>query len=144
MDDFLYALKAELMGNLKPDQIDFQIDLYRNYIIEEMNNGKAIDQVMRKLGDPSKIAELILKSYAEGKDPNEKKSIWDERTPDEINAMIQNPERGIQAKFDPKTGWDVRLGKLKLNSWYGTFIILGIVLVIFVILSTIFPGLRVG
>ena len=70
MDDFLYALKAELMGNLKPDQIDFQIDLYRNYIIEEMNNGKAIDQVMRKLGDPSKIAELILKSYAEGKDPN--------------------------------------------------------------------------
>ncbi len=142
MDDFLYALKAELMGKLKPDQIDYQVNLYRNYIVEEMNSGKSIDQVMRKLGDPTKIAELILNSYAAGEDPSSKKSIWDERTPEEINAMINNPERGIQANFDPKTGWDVRLGKLKLNSWYGTFLILGIVLVIFVILSTIFPGLR--
>lgn len=142
MDDFLYVLKAELMGKLKPEQIDFQIDLYRKYIRDEMDAGKSIDQVMRKLGDPMKIAELILDSYAE-ENAAEKKSIWDERTAEEINAMIQNPERGIQAKFDPNKGWDVRIGKLKLNSWYGTFIILGIVLVIFVILSTIFPGLRV-
>ena len=144
MDDFLYALKAELMGKLEPDQIDYQIGLYRKYIVDEMDQGKAIDQVMRKLGDPTKIAELILKSYAENSTMDKEKSIWDERTPEEINAMINNPEKGIKASFSPETGWDVRLGKLKLNSWYGTFIILGIVLVIFVLLSQIFPGIRLS
>lgn len=144
MDDFLYVLKAELMGKLNPDQIEYQIGLYRKYIMDEMDQGKAIDQVMRKLGDPTKIAEKIIEFYIENKDPNEKKSIWDERSPEEINAMFQNPEKGIKASFSPENGWDIRLGKLKLNSWYGTFIILGIVLVIFIFLSRIFPGLRIS
>ena len=34
-------------------------------------------------------------------------------------------------------GWDVRLGKLKLNTWYGTLIILGAVLGISVLISII-------
>ena len=146
MDDFLYALKYELAGKIPNDQIDYQLDLYRKYINRERNSGKSLDMVLRKLGDPAKIAELIVESY-EQRDREEairKNMTESEALAAEINSKIQNPERGIQAKFIPDKGWDIRLGKLKLNSWYGTLIILGIVLAIFVLLSTIFPGIRMS
>lgn len=145
MDDFLYALKLELEGKLADDQIEYQLGLYRKYIHTEMNKGKSMEMVLRKLGDPALISKLILESYEKREKEAKKKAEWEKKgnmTVEEINAQIQNPERGIRAEFIPDKGWDVRLGKLKLNSWYGTFIILGIVLVIFILLSTIFPGLR--
>ena len=58
-------------------------------------------------------------------------------TAEEINANVQNPEHGFHAEFIENEGWDVRLGKLKLNTWYGTLIILGAVLGISVLISTI-------
>ena len=41
--------------------------------------------------------------------------------------------RGIKATFSEEKGWDVRLGPLKLNKWYGTLIILAAVVIIAVI-----------
>ena len=58
-------------------------------------------------------------------------------TAEEINANVQNPEHGFHAEFIENEGWDVRLGKLKLNTWYGTLIILGAVLGISVLISII-------
>ncbi len=54
---------------------------------------------------------------------------------EEINEQIKNPGRGFHAEFKENEGWDVRLGKLKLNSWYGTLIILGIVLAVSILYS---------
>ena len=145
MDDFLYALKMELEGKLADDQIEYQMGLYRKYMNTEMNKGKSLEMVLRKLGDPSLIAKLILESYEKRAKEESKKAEWERKgnmTVEEINAQIQNPERGIRAEFILDKGWDVRLGKLKLNTCYGTLIILGVVLAIFVLLSTIFPGLR--
>ena len=144
MDDFLYLLKMELGGKISDDQIEYQLDLYRKYINRERNNGKSLEMVLHKLGDPTKIAELIVDSYEkrEREAAIQANKTQSEILADEINAKIKNSDRGIQAKFIPDKGWDVRLGKLKLNSWYGTLIILGVVLAIFVVLSTIFPGLR--
>ncbi len=145
MDDFLYALKLELENKVTEDQMIDQLNLYREYIMKEMNGGKSLEAVLRKLGDPSLIAKLIVESYEKREKQAQRKDNWDmmaTMTAEEINARIQNPERGIRAEFIPDKGWDVRLGKLKLNSWYGTLIILGVVLVIFIALSTIFPGLR--
>ncbi len=56
-------------------------------------------------------------------------------TAEEINEQVYNPERGFHAEFKENEGWDIRLGRLKLNSWYGTLIILGIVLVVFILIS---------
>lgn len=64
------------------------------------------------------------------------------QTEAEINERIQNPEHGFHAEFKENEGWDIRLGKLKLNTWYGTLIILGVVLGVFVLLSILFPGIR--
>lgn len=143
MDDFLYFLKMELDGKLSEEQIEYQLGLYRNYIIEEMGKNKTEEQVLRKLGDPVLISKLIVESY-EKREKEERKKKSRPQTADEINAQIKNPERGFHAEFIENEGWDVRLGKLKLNTWYGTLIILGIVLVAFIVLSTIFPGLRRG
>lgn len=68
------------------------------------------------------------------KTEKEKKNA-DRMTAEEINAQIQNPEHGFHAEFKENEGWDVRLGKLKLNTWYGTLIILGIVLAVFILFS---------
>ncbi len=141
MEDFLYVLKMELEQKLTPDQVDHQLQLYRNYMMDEMSKNKTEEQVLRKLGDPMLICKLIIESY-EKQGQKQEREKQRNLTAEEINAQVTNPARGIHAEFQEDKGWDIRLGKLKLNSWYGTFIILGIVLAVFVILSTVFPGLR--
>ena len=142
MDDFLYALKMELDGKLTDDQIAYQLDLYRDYIIKDMRKNKTEEQVLRKLGDPVLICKLIVESYEKREKENKKQERRMTQTEAEINERIQNPEHGFHAEFKENEGWDIRLGKLKLNTWYGTLIILGVVLGVFVLLSILFPGIR--
>lgn len=149
MNEFLSVLKIRLMDRLTPAELEEQLALYESYIKEQIAGGKTSEQVLRKLGDPAKVAELILEHY-DGEPPGEKQLCGGEpqdgcagcdfcgekgMTAAEINRQIQNPEHGIHAEFKEEEGWDVRLGNLKLNTWYGTLIILGIVLVIFVLIS---------
>ncbi|MEI3338865.1 MAG: hypothetical protein V8R80_02000 [Eubacterium sp.] len=138
MDDFLYILKLQLMDRLTPAQIDDQILLYQNYIEEQVASGKTLEQVMRKLGDPVKIADLIVEDYekrAKAQKRQDEREKMKQMTAEEINAQIKNPEHGFHAEFKENEGWDVRLGKLKLNTWYGTLLILAIVLVVFILIS---------
>lgn len=144
MDDFLYILKLQLMDRLTPKEVDEQIALYEDYINEEIAGGKTLEQVMRKLGDPSKVADMIVDHYAQMRQEkeekeNQKREIFRNKTADEINEQIQNPDHGFHAEFKENEGWDVRLGKVKLNTWYGTLIILGIVLVVFILISELKP-----
>lgn len=143
MDDFLYILKMQLAERLTPEQIDEQMALYENYIEEQIAGGKTLEQVMRKLGDPVKVAEMIVDHYeklAKMQEREDKKEKYGNMTAQEINDQIQNPERGFHAEFKENEGWDVRLGKLKLNTWYGTLIILGVVLLVFILLSELTKG----
>lgn len=138
MDDFLYILKLQLMDRLTPEQIDDQMVLYQNYIEEQIAGGKTLEQVMRKLGDPAKVADMIVEYYEKQekvKEQREAKGRLGNMTAQEINEQIQNPEHGFHAEFKENEGWDIRLGKLKLNTWYGTLIILGIVLLVFILIS---------
>ena len=77
MDDFLYALKMELDGKLTDDQIAYQLDLYRDYIIKEMRKNKTEEQVLRKLGDPVLICKLIVESYEKREKENKKQDDSD-------------------------------------------------------------------
>lgn len=138
MDDFLYILKLQLTDRLTPEQIDDQMVLYQNYIEEQIAGGKTLEQVMRKLGDPAKVADMIVDHYEKLARAEEQKAGREQlgnMTAREINEQIQNPEHGFHAEFKENEGWDVRLGKLKLNTWYGTLIILGVVLLVFIVIS---------
>lgn len=144
MDDFLYVLKLQLMDRLTPDEVNEQIALYENYIDEEIAGGKTLEQVMRKLGDPCKVADMIVDHYAEMQQQSreeEEKLLqrYKHMSAAEINGEITNPEHGFHAEFKENEGWDVRLGRFKLNTWYGTLIILGIVLGIFILISELKP-----
>ena len=121
MDDFLYVLQCELEEKL-------------------MAEGKTEAQVLQKLGDPTVVAQKVMEAY-ENKEKQEAAQRGNALkdpfplTAEEMNAQIKNPEWGFHLQFEENKGWDIRLGKLKLNSWYGTLIILGVVLVIFILLS---------
>ena len=103
MDDFLYCLKMELDGKLSEEQIEYQLDLYRNYIIEEMKKNKTEEQVLRKLGDPVLISKLIVESYVK-REKEERKKKSRPQTAEEINAQIQNSEHGFRAEFIENEG----------------------------------------
>lgn len=140
MDDFLYVLQCELEEKLTGEQILYQLNLYRKYMSEQMAEGKTEGQVLQKLGDPTVVAQKIIEAY-ENKEKQEAAQRGNALkdpfplTAEEMNAQIKNPEWGFHLQFEENKGWDIRLGKLKLNSWYGTLIILGVVLVIFILLS---------
>ncbi len=151
MEEFLTVLKTCLMESLTPAELDGQMALYREYFDDELASGKSMEQILRKLGEPAKVAELIVKQRdgvrldeeAAQQQHSGRRFCGDchdctNMTEEEIaavNAQVQNPEHGFHAEFKANEGWDVRLGKLKLNTWYGTLIILGIVLAIFVLIS---------
>ena len=145
MDEFLYVLKMQLMDDLMPQELDEQIALYEDYINREVAGGKTMEQVMRKLGDPVKVAGMIIahkrgddeagESVQQQKEPEREEKRPGEMTAEEINEQVYNPEHGFHAEFKENKGWDIRLGRLKLNSWYGTLMILGIVLVVFILVS---------
>lgn len=140
MDDFLYVLQCELEEKLTGEQILYQLNLYRKYMSEQMAEGKTEAQVLQKLGDPIVVAQKVMEAY-ENKEKQEAAQRGNALkdpfplTAEEMNAQIKNPEWGFHLQFEENKGWDIRLGKLKLNSWYGTLIILGVVLVIFILLS---------
>lgn len=140
MDDFLYVLQCELEQKLNGEQILYQLNLYRKYMSEQMAEGKTEGQVLQKLGDPAVVAQKIMEAYEnkEKQEAAQRGNAFDDPHPltaEEMNAQIKNPEWGFHLQFEENKGWDIRLGKLKLNSWYGTLIILGVVLVIFILLS---------
>ena len=136
MDDFLYILKLQLEGRLSDEQITDQMHIYEDDIQEQLAGGKTMEQVMRKLGDPEKVADMIVEHYEKLERQQQRENIGS-MTADEINANVQNPEHGFHAEFIENEGWDVRIGKLKLNTWYGTLIILGAVLGISILISEI-------
>lgn len=137
MDDFLYALKIMLLDRLPQAEVDRQIGIYEDYINEEIAGGKTLETVLRKLGDPAKVADLIVEDYEQriAKEKADRENAAGGMTAEEINAKVQNPKHGVQAEFQENEGWDVHIGKLKLNTWYGRLIILGIVLILFIVFS---------
>ncbi len=152
MDDFLYLLKMELDGRIPDEEVPKQIGLYENYINEHVADGQPLESVLRTLGDPSDIAGMIVDAYAKkaaaagsvvseesagsrpGRDRGAvelpKGDLEADSTAEDINRLVLNPGKGIKAEFKENEGWDIRLGRLKLNSWYGTLMILLIVVVI--------------
>ena len=154
MDDFLYVLRLSLEGHVPEEYIRQQLQSYEAYFGEHAAAGEPLERTLRRLGDPTKVAELIVEDYRMkqerlarsnfevplffGNGDGEKAEELD--TAEKINAKIKNPEHGIKAEFKEDQGWDVRLGKFKLNSWYGTLLILLVVVVIYTLIRQTVAG----
>lgn len=161
MDDFLYILRLQLEGRIPEENVKAQIHLYENYINECMAGGEPLERVLRRIGDPAKVADLIVDAYHEKRekehdkdwggmlqvltetglvpDPEEaqRKTEEDMNSEEYINSILQNPKHGIKAEFSQEKGWNVHLGKFKLNSWYGYLIIMFVIVGLFTLIQQI-------
>lgn len=60
--EFLRELQKVLEEELGAGQAREHVDYYRNYISEEIGNGKTEEEIMKMLGDPWVIARSIIDS----------------------------------------------------------------------------------
>ena len=63
MDDFLYILRLRLEGRIPDEEVLPQVRLYENYINSCVAGGDPLERVLRRLGDPSDVADKIVEAY---------------------------------------------------------------------------------
>ena len=61
-DEFLYALKRALAGEVSAEVFNENMRYYEEYISSELQKGKREIEVMRSLGDPHLIAKTIIET----------------------------------------------------------------------------------
>ena len=108
MDDFLYILKLQLEGRLSDEQITDQMHIYEDYIQEQLAGGKTMEQVMRKLGDPEKVADMIVEHYEKLERQQQRENIGN-MTADEINANVYSDIRNHALKSKKISGGFYRM-----------------------------------
>jgi len=128
-ETFLRELRIALQGQISQVKVNENLAYYENYIIEQSRKGRTEEQVIEELGNPRLIAKTIIDTT----DVLYNSSQWEEEKETEQN--VYGNEKGFHFNFDEKTGWDIRYGKFKINSWYGYVIIACLVILILVIIA---------
>lgn len=129
--EFLHELQAALQGELDQAAVNENIRYYDNYIMEESRKGKSEAEVMEQLGNPRLIAKTLIDTseqfgtaggdyYSEG-----------------YGEQGFGENKGFRADYSEQSGWDVRLGGLKLNTWYGKLILILIAVLLIVIVANV-------
>lgn len=130
--EFLTELRIALQGEISQIKVNENLHYYENYIVEESRKGRMEEQVIEELGSPRLIAKTIIDTTDQPieYEQAEYKQQYEEQ---EKSIKDQHP-RGFHINYDETNGWDIRYGKFKINSWYGTLtIVLITVLIIFLV-----------
>lgn len=130
--EFLHELRIALQGEISQRAIDEHIRYYENYIIEEARKGKNEEDVIAQLGNPRLIAKTLIDTTEQFGSVNE-----EEYYSKSYNQETAVNEKGFHANYSDRTGWDVRFGKLKLNSWYGKLLMILIAIAIIIVAAHI-------
>lgn len=120
--DFITGLQRNLTGKVSTEKLQELTRYYNQYIDEQIRKGKSEEEVLQSLGDPRLLAKSIIS--AEGS------SMYDE----ENSGSYGSYEEELP---DEKQSY-ARFGK-KLKT---ILIVIGIVLVVCLILSTVFRIIR--
>lgn len=127
---FLEELRLALQGSISQAQVNENLKYYENYIMEQSHMGKSEEQVMEELGSPRLIARTILDT-SEHIGESYEESFYEETQEETI-------KKGFHVEFSEAGGWDIRWGKFKINSWYGTLFIVMLIVLVFVIIAKVF------
>lgn len=126
--EFLQELRIALQGEVNQAAINEHIRYYEGYIVEESRKGKSEEEVIAQLGNPRLIAKTLIDTTEQfGSAKSE------EYYSESYSHKAAGNERGFHADYSDADGWDVRFGKLKLNSWYGKLIMILLTIIIIVI-----------
>ena len=126
--EFLQELRIALQGEVSQAAINEHIRYYENYIIEESRKGRSEEEVIAQLGNPRLIAKTLI-------DTTEQfgSAKGEEYYSESYRQGTMGNEKGFHADYSDADGWDVRFGKLKLNSWYGKLIMILLAIIIIVV-----------
>lgn len=128
--EFLQELRIALQGEVNQAAINEHIRYYESYIIEESRKGKSEEEVIAQLGNPRLIAKTLIdttEQFGSAKSEEYYSESYSQKT--------AGNEKGFHADYSDVDGWDVRIGKLKLNSWYGKLIMILLAIIIIVVVA---------
>ena len=136
-EEFLRSFQEALAGKVSDTIIQENINYYRNYINNEIRNGKTEDMVLQALGDPRLLAKTIEESnkFANGDESyTSDNSGWSFQG----NRANQNTQ---------EQGTDVRK-TFKMQGWLvllvGIVILIAVVSLVFSVLSMFAPVILVA
>ena len=130
--EFLKILQQNLENKLSKQQIDAQVEYYRQYIREEIRSGRSEADVLGELGDPRMIARTVVDGAEEG-------SYHSNQT--EYSEVYQN---GYTDEFsEERPAWQSKF------KFYGCLaLVLVIVVIVVAILTRLFiwllPAIVIG
>lgn len=128
--EFLHELQIALQGEIDQAAVNENIRFYDNYIMEESRKGKTEEEVTAQLGNPRLIAKTIIDT-SENIGPSQGQYYSGDY------GSSAGTGRGFQADYSEQDGWDVRLGRFKLNSWYGKLLLVMIAVLLIVIVANV-------
>lgn len=128
--EFLHELQVALQGEIDQAAVNENIKYYDNYIMKESRKGKSEEEVTAQLGNPRLIAKTLIDTAEKMGHPNGQYYSGD---------YSGGPAgRGFRAEYSGQDGWDVRFGRLKLNSWFGKLmLVLAAILLIVVVANVV-------
>lgn len=144
--EFLQILRETLQGELSREEVDNNIEYYDNYFREQKRNGKTEEEIISELGNPRLIAKTIIdtshidnRTYSYSNDSaNYSQSTSGDYSDNNSYNESEQSYSGFNARYDENGNIDVRIGRFKLNSWYGKLIgILLLVLIVMLIIAVI-------
>lgn len=134
-EEFLKELQQALQGQISDEELINHLEYYNTYISQEMKNGRTQQEIIEQLGSPRLIAKSILDAKKASDESQEYEYEYEKK---DDKASEYEKVKGFHAAYDENKGWDIRYGKIKLNSWYFGLFILAIVCIVFFIVFQIF------
>ena len=129
-DEFLYALKRALSGEISAEEFNENMRFYEEYIEAEIRKGRTEEDVMRSLGDPRLIAKTIIETSS----PSAGSSYAN-------NSYSQNANSGNEYAGGRKeessgnTRKRSNFGRIRIFSgWKIALLLIGILLIIILLL----------
>ncbi|MDO4977710.1 MAG: DUF1700 domain-containing protein [Eubacteriales bacterium] len=65
-EEFLIQLREYLEGQVSNEELADSLAFYRSYFMDEENNGKTEEEILKSLGNPRLIAHSIIDAQEEG------------------------------------------------------------------------------
>lgn len=130
--EFLEELRISLQGEMNQGRINEHLHYYDTYIMEESRKGKTEQQVLEELGNPRLIAKTLIdtnENYEGGYQESSYSSEYDENE--------RTAKKGFHANYSQDKGWDIRFGRVRLNSWYGKLAMLLVAVLVIVLVAHI-------
>ncbi len=116
------------------EELGGAVDLARQ-IVEKVKENQAKEEpqdqvITRKVTRANRFAQAAQShGYTLADKPQEEEVQIQERTYTEADQYLDN-YHGIKAEYSEEKGWEVKAGPFKLNKWYGTVLILAVILII--------------